>query len=92
MLRTKHYSLRTEEVYVYWIKRFIFFHHKRHPKKMNSPEIEAFLTDLAVSKNVAPSTQNQALAGLLFLYQQVLDQPLTKPIDAVRAKTPPSRL
>lgn len=87
-LRTKHYAIRTEETYVNWIKRFILFHHKRHPQEMNSPEIEQFLTHLAVDQNVAASTQNQALAALLFLYQQVLQQPLLYPIDAVRAKTP----
>ena len=87
-LRAKHYSLNTEETYVSWIKRFILFHHKRHPQEMNSPEIEQFLTHLAVDQNVAAATQNQALAALLFLYQQVLQQPLLHPIDAVRAKTP----
>jgi integron integrase len=87
-LRTKHYSIRTEEAYVNWIKRFILFHHKRHPQEMNSSEIEQFLTYLAVEQNVAPSTQNQALAALLFLYQHVLRQPLLHPIDAVRARKP----
>jgi integrase len=87
-IRVKHYSIRTEETYVNWIKRFILFHHKRHPQEMNSPEIEQFLTHLAVERNVAASTQNQALAALLFLYQQVLRQPLDYPIDAVRAKKP----
>jgi integron integrase len=87
-IRVKHYSYRTEETYVNWIKRFILYHHKRHPQEMNSPEIEQFLTYLAVERNVAASTQNQALAALLFLYQQVLRQPLDHPIDAVRAKKP----
>jgi len=85
-LRVKHYSRRTENSCVNWIKRFILFHHKQHPQQMNSPEIEQFLTDLAVEKNVSPSTQNQALAALLFLYQEVLHQPLERRIDAVRAK------
>ena len=85
-LRTKHYSLRTEEAYLYWIKRYIFFHNLRHPAEMNSPEIEMFLTHLAVSEHVAPSTQNQALAALLFLYHQVLDRELEARVDAVRAK------
>lgn len=85
-LRTKHYSLRTEEAYVNWIKRFILFHHKRHPQHLNSPEIEQFLTHLAVEQNVAASTQSQALSAILFLYQEVLRQPLDNPIDAVRAK------
>jgi integron integrase len=87
-LRTKHYSLRTEQAYLHWIRRFILFHHKRHPHEMDTPEIEAFLTHLAVNEQVAPSTQNQALSALLFLYQQVLRQELTAPIDAVRAKKP----
>jgi integron integrase len=87
-LRTKHYALRTEESYVNWIRRFIFYHHKRHPYQMNSAEIEDFLTYLAVQQHVAASTQNQALCALLFLYNDVLRQPLDYPIDAVRAKQP----
>ena len=87
-IRVKHYSIRTEEAYLNWIKRFILFHHKRHPREMNSAEIEQFLTHLAVEQDVAASTQNQALAALLFLYQQVLELPLDHPIDAVRAKKP----
>lgn len=88
VLRTKHYAIRTEETYINWIKRFILFHHKRHPQEMNTPEIEQFLTHLAVDLNVAASTQNQALSALLFLYQQVLHLPLEYPVDAVRAKKP----
>ena len=88
VLRTKHYARSTEEAYLYWIKRFIFFHNKRHPQQMNTPEIEAFLTHLAVTDNVSASTQNQALAALLFLYQHVLHQELNRSIDAVRAKKP----
>jgi hypothetical protein len=65
-IRVKHYSIRTEEAYVGWIKRFIFFHNKRHPKDMGKIEMEQFLTHLAVDKQVAASTQNQALAALLF--------------------------
>lgn len=87
-LRTKHYARRTEETYLNWIKRYILFHHKQHPQQMNTPEIEAFLTHLAVDRRVAAATQNQALAALLFLYQQVLRLPLDRPVDAVRAKTP----
>ncbi len=87
-IRLKHYSIRTEESYVTWIKRYIFFHHKRHPNEMASPEIEAFLTHLAVDQKVAASTQNQALSALLFLYRHVLKTPLDLSIDAVRAKTP----
>lgn len=87
-LRTKHYSLRTETAYVDWIKRFILFHRKQHPRDLGGTEIAAFLTDLAVNRNVAASTQNQALAALLFLYREVLavDVPWLK--DVVRAKRP----
>ncbi len=85
-LRLKHYSYRTEESYVQWIRRYILFHNKRHPKEMGSAEVEAFLTHLAVQEHVAASTQNQALSALLFLYRQVLEQPLALPIDAVRAR------
>src|SRR5437867_10817483 len=88
VLRRKHYSLRTEEAYVGWIKRFVLFHGKRHPQDLGLPEVEAFLTDLAVEQHVAASTQNQALSALLFLYAEVLQQPLEGPIQAVRAKQP----
>jgi site-specific recombinase XerD len=71
-----------------WIKRFIFFHHVRHPAEMGEPEINQFLTDLAVNKKVAASTQNQALSALLFLYQQVLNQPIGWVNPAVQAKRP----
>lgn len=84
-IRLKNYSIRTENSYVDWIERFIRFHQLRHPAEMNSPEIEAFLTWLAVEQTVAPSTQNQALSALLFLYRQVLQIELTGSIDAVRA-------
>jgi len=86
-LRRKHYSYRTEQAYVNWIKRYIFFHNLRHPAEMGAPEVEAFLTHLAVNENVASSTQNQALSALLFLYREVLRQDLG-PIDALRAKKP----
>jgi len=66
-LQTQHYSIRTENAYLNWVKRFILFHNKRHPKEMGSAEIEAFVTHLAVHRNVAASTQNQALSALLFL-------------------------
>ncbi|MBV7332443.1 integron integrase [Chloroflexi bacterium TSY] len=85
-IRLKQYSIRTEDSYVSWIERFIRFHELRHPLEMNTPEIESFLTWLAVEQNVAPSTQNQALSALLFLYQNVLNVELTGAIDAVRAK------
>jgi integron integrase len=85
-IRLKHYSYRTEQSYVAWIRRFILFHHKRHPKEMGMVEIEAFLTHLAVEGQVAASTQNQALSALLFLYRHVLHQELDAAVDAVRAK------
>ena len=68
-LRLKHYSLRTEQAYVGWIKRYIIFHGKRHPSEMGKPELETFLTSLAVDRNVSASTQTQALSALLFLYK-----------------------
>jgi integron integrase len=85
-LRVKHYAYRTEESYVQWIRRYILFHNKRHPKDMAEPEVQAFLTHLAVDNNVAASTQNQALSALLFLYRHILNQPLSDSIDAVRAR------
>jgi integron integrase len=85
-LRVKHYAYRTEESYVEWIRRYILFHNKCHPKEMAEPEVQAFLTHLAVEGNVAASTQNQALSALLFLYRHVLQQPLSDSIDAVRAR------
>ncbi len=85
-LRREHYSIRTEEAYVNWIKRYILFHNKKHPQEMNTPEIEQFLTHLAVEEHIAPSTQNQALFAILFLYRRVLEIELERPVDAVRAK------
>jgi len=87
-LRLKHYSIRTEEAYVHWIKRFILFHNKRHPLEMGLPEIQAFLTHLAVKERVAASTQNQALAAILFLYREVLHKELEGSIEAIRARRP----
>ncbi len=87
-LRRKPYSYRTEQAYIDWIKRYILFHNRRHPKDMGAPEIEAFLTYLAVEENVTARTQNQALGALLFLYHEVLGQELDFSIDAVRAKKP----
>jgi integron integrase len=86
-IRLKHYSYRTEQAYVGWIKRYIYFHNVHHPSEMGAPEVEAFLTHLAVKENVAASTQNQALGALLFLYREVLHQDLG-PVDALRAKRP----
>jgi site-specific recombinase XerD len=71
-IRTRHYSRRTEEAYVHWIRRYIVHHRKRHPCEMGASEISAFLTWLAVERRVSASTQNQALAALLFLYRDVL--------------------
>jgi hypothetical protein len=67
IIRVKHYSYRTEESYVYWIRRYILFHQKRHPREMGGAELEAFLTHLAVEEHVAASTQNQALNAIVFL-------------------------
>lgn len=87
--RVKHYSIRTEKRYVDWIRRFILFHNKRHPSEMGAPEIEAFLTHLAVNRNVAPSTQNQALAAILFLYKEVMSIELPWLDGVTRAKKKP---
>ena len=87
-IRTRHYSLRTEEAYVGWIRRFILFHNKRHPAEMGKAEIEQFLTALAVKRHVAASTQNQALAAMLFLYKDVLACDPGWLDDVVRAKRP----
>lgn len=85
-LRLKHYSYRTEQSYIAWIKRFIFFHNKQHPDTMGEREIETFLTYLAVKRNVAASTQNQALCALLFLYKEVLGRELVWLESMQRAK------
>jgi len=87
-IRTLHYSLRTEDAYVLWARRFILFHGKRHPAEMGEPEVEAFLTHLAVGRDVAASTQNQALSALLFLYKVVLGRPLEGLDNTVRARKP----
>ena len=84
----RHYSRRTEKAYVHWIKRYIFFHGKRHPAEMGAAEVTAFLTSLAVQSKVAASTQNQALSALLFLYREVLGVELPWLDDVVRAKRP----
>ncbi len=87
-LRVRHYSLRTEQAYIHWAKRFIFFYNKRHPAEMGAREVEAFLTSLAVDGGVSASTQGQALAALLFLYKQVLGVDLPWLDEVVRAKRP----
>ena len=85
-LRARHYSRRTEKTYVGWIKRFIFFHNKRHPSAMGVDEVNAFLTSLAVDGQVSASTQNQALSAILFLYRVVLEDPLPWIDNIVRAR------
>lgn len=87
-LRVRHRSERTEEAYVSWIRRYILFHDKRHPSEMGTAELSEFLTHLALAGNVSPSTQNQALSAILFLYRHVLRRELPG-IDAVRAKRRP---
>lgn len=88
MLRLKHYSSRTEDTYIYWIRRYLRFHNLRHPREMRESEIQAFLSHLAVKENVAASTQNQAFSALLFLYREVLQIPLDPQIQSVRAEKP----
>ena len=90
-LRVKHYSIRTEQAYVDWVRRYVLFHRKRHPSEMGEKEITEFLTYLAVEKNVAASTQNQAFSALLFLYQQVLERKLDF-IDNVQRVTRPAKV
>lgn len=87
-IRLKHYSLRTEEAYLGWIRRFILFHEMRHPAEMGKREVEAFLSHLAVERDVAAATQGQALSAILFLYQEVLALPIAWLDDVVRAKRP----
>ena len=87
-MRVKHYSLRTEKSYADWIKRYILHHGKRHPKDMGAAEVEAFLTHLAVARNVSASTQNQAKSALLFLYKEVLEIDLPWLDNVTQAKAP----
>jgi integron integrase len=87
-LRALHYSTRTEDAYVFWIRRYILFHGKRHPIELGGPEAEAFLTSLAVERRVSASTQNQALAAILFLYREVLHVELPWLDGVTRAKRP----
>jgi integron integrase len=87
-IRMRHYSVRTEEAYINWIKRFILFHGKRHPREMGEDEITQFLSMLAVHRQVSASTQNQALCALVFLYRHVLGQNFGWLEDVVRAKRP----
>jgi len=87
-IRAKHYSLRTERAYLDWIRRFILFNDKAHPADMSAPEVERFLTHLAVDGRVAAPTQNQALAAILFLYRDVLELDLPWIGNVVRARMP----
>lgn len=87
-IRVKHYSYRTEQTYIYWIKKFILFNNKRHPNEMGEKEINRFLTYLAVNRKVAASTQNQALCAILFLYRHVLKKPIGWIDKLERAKNP----
>ena len=88
MIRYRHYSLRTEQVYLHWIREYILFHHKQHPAQLETSHITAFLSHLAVNKNVAASTQNQAASALLFLYREVLGRPIERIGEVKRARTP----
>jgi integron integrase len=87
-LRSRHYSRRTEQCYRHWVKRFIFFHHVRHPAEMAESEINAFLTHLAVKEKVSASTQNQALSALLFLYRHVIGRQVGDLGEVIRARKP----
>ncbi len=87
-LRTRHYSIRTEQAYIDWARRFILFHDKRHPRTLGAVDVEAFLSHLAVNRNVSASTQNQAKAALLYLYKQVLGIDLPWLDEVVQAKSP----
>ncbi len=89
-IRVRHYSRRTEKTYLFWVRRFILFHSKRHPAEMGEREVGEFLSHLAVNENVAASTQNQALNAIVFMYRHVLEQPLGEIGGVVRAKKPPS--
>lgn len=88
LLRTRHYSIRTEEAYLGWAERYIRFHGCRHPAELGAPELEAFLTHLAVKRDVAASTQNQAASAILFLYREVLGLDLPWLQGVTRAKRP----
>lgn len=88
VLRTKHYSIQTEKAYLTWIKRFILFNQKRHPENMGEQEVSAFLTYLAVNRQVTSSTQNLALCSIVFMYKHMFSRELTLLDDTVRAKAP----
>ncbi len=85
-MRVQHYAIRTEQTYIEWIRRFILYHKKRHPKDMREPEVAEFLTHLSVKRNVAPATQTLALNALVFLYRKVLNDPLGEIHGIIRSK------
>lgn len=87
-IRARHYSIRTEDAYLTWIRRYILFHNKKHPSAMGAAEINHFLSDLAVNRDVSASTQSQALSALLFLYREVLEEDVPWLHDLVKAKKP----
>jgi len=87
-IRRRHYSYRTEQAYIHWIKRFIYFHGVRHPREMGEAEVTAFLNSLVAQRGMAAATQNQALSSILFLYKEVLGKPLDWLDGLVRAKRP----
>src|SRR2546421_9486440 len=89
LMRLRHYSLRTEEAYVSWIRRYILFNGKRHPRELDEKHVSQFLTDLAINGRVAAATQNQALNALLFLYKEVLQRELEFIGGALWGKRPP---
>src|SRR5260370_36502886 len=91
VLRVNHYSVRTEEAYVGWIRRFILYHNKKHPREMGALEVELYLTHLAVGEKVSTNTQKQALNALLFLYHRGLQKPLGQFRDISRPKKPERR-
>jgi site-specific recombinase XerD len=85
-LRVKHYSYRTEQTYVDWIRRHILFHNKRHPSEMGETEVQAFIIYLATERNLSASSQNQALSAILFFYRHILQRELAFPPEIIRAK------
>jgi len=89
VIRLKHNSIRTEETYVQWIRWFILFHHKRHPKDMGEEEIGEFFTHLAVNERVAAATQNQALNAIVFLYREILKETLERSVASSGQKGQP---
>lgn len=90
-MRLRHYSERTIEAYLMWMRRYVRYHGRRHPRDLGEPEVTSFLTHLATVRRVAASTQNQALGALLFLYREVLQTPFGWLEGLVRAKKPARR-